>query len=86
MRRKFLHKRVDGLLGDLGAGGVVRVRDEDEAGVFRDGIRHGIEVVDEIRIVHLDVFRAEEGGHEFVNDEGVLRGDELRIAVQEGVA
>ena len=39
-----------------------------------------------LRIIDLDVFRAEKRGHQFVNDEGVFGGDELGIAIEEGMA
>jgi len=54
--------------------------------VIGDGVGHGVEVVDEARVGDVDIFRTEEGGHEFVDDKGVLGGDEGSIGVEEGVA
>jgi hypothetical protein len=86
MLRQPVHEAVDRLLVHHRAGRVVRVGDEHEARVFGDRVRHRVQVVDESGIRDLHIFRAEKRGHEFVNDEGVLGGDQLGLAVEEGVA
>jgi len=80
------HEPVDRRLIDHGAGGVVRVGDENEAGFVGDRIRHRIEVVHEFRVRHFDVVRAEQRGHQLVNHERVFGGDEFRIRIQKRVA
>ncbi len=42
--------------------------------------------MDEIGIVDFHVFSAEERGHQLVDHEGVLGGDEFGIPVEKGVA
>ena len=61
-----------------GAGGVVRIGDEDDARVGRDGGQHRVEVVGMIFRRHDDEFRAEQGGHDGINRKAVLRHDDFR--------
>jgi hypothetical protein len=56
-----------------GAGGIVRIGDEDDARVGRDGGQHRVEVVGMIFRRHDDEFRAEQGGHDGINRKAVLR-------------
>ena len=83
---KFFDKAIDGFLGDHRASRIVGVGDKHEARLIRDRGGHRFEIVDEIRIIDFDVFRAKKRGHQFINDEGVLGGDEFGIAVEESVA
>ena len=80
----FVHETVDLRLREQRAGGVVRIGDENLARARRDRGGHGVEVVGETGIGHLDGGRAEKRGHELVNDEGVARADDLVAGVEKG--
>ena len=86
MFRQAVHKTVDRLLIDHCAGGIVRISDEHEAGVFIDRIRHCIQIMGEARIWDFDVFCPEKSGHQFIDHEGVFCCDEFRSPVEKSVA
>ena len=84
--RNGLDEPVECGLIDQSAAGVVGIGDEYFLGTRGDGGGHGLEVVLESGVRHLDGGGAEQGGHQFVNDKGVLGGDDLVAWSEEGVA
>ena len=60
---------------------VVWIRDKNLFGLRRDGRGHGVEIIHVTWIWHFNGIRAKDLGHELVNEEGVLRGDDVVAAI-----
>ena len=86
MVRHRVHEAVDLLLGNHGAGGIVRIGDENLARPRGDGGGHGVEVMAETRVGHLDNAGIEELRHERVNGKSVARRNDFVAGPEEGVA
>ena len=82
----FVHEAIDLLLANQGAGGVVGIGNEDFLGSRGNGGGHGFEIMDVAGIIDLDGVGTEDFGHEFINKEGVLGGDDVIPRLKEGVA
>ncbi len=93
----FVHDEED-VIGDLvceiedvlvwgeGAGGVIGVGDEDDAGLRGDGLEHGWEVMAVVEGGDGNEASTEEVGDDGVDGEAVLRDDGIGVGVEEGVA
>ena len=68
------------------AGGVVGIGDEDQTRPRRDRGQHAVEMMAQIRARDFDRARAENGGDQFVGDEGVLGGDDFVVETEKSVA
>ena len=76
---------------DLGAAGeragrVVRIRHEHHAGLRRDGLHHGLEVMAEVPGGNGDEVRAEQAGDDRIDGEAILRDDDVNPRAHERVA
>ena len=86
VRRHALDEAVDIHLTGERAGWIVWVGDEYQARLGRDGSNDPIEIMAKIGARHFDGAGAENGGDQLVGDEGMLGGDDVVAAMEEGVA
>src|SRR5690606_19572223 len=64
-----------------GAGGVIRIGDEDDAGTVINGGGHGIEIVAKVFRRYINAFGTNHFGHQTINSEGVLRSHHVVAVV-----
>ena len=81
----FRHEFCDFFFADNCPSGIIRVCDEDKAGVFIDRSSHGIKVMHKAWVWDFYVGGTKKGSHELIDDEGVFCGDELCSWVEEAV-
>ena len=86
MLRHLCHEAVDLLLPAERSRGIVRIRDEDLARPRRDRGRHGVQIVLIAGVRHFHRGRAEERGHQLVDNKRMLRGDHFIPGLEEGMA
>ena len=79
------HEPVYRALRDQRAGRIVRVRNENETGFWRDRIQRRLQILLIIRARRFNRAHAESGREQFINDKRVLKGDYVIARIQKRV-